>query len=520
MSNLPRRDFLRLLGYGAAGSFLTGCVGITHANRIPARPNVLFLAVDDLKPMLGCYGDPLIKTPNIDRVASRGMMFGNNHCQQAVCGPSRASLLTGMRPDQTQVWDLKTLIRDINPDVVTLPQHFKNNGYQSIGMGKIFDPRSVQGTALDDPASWSAPYFHPHADAESERGYRDSQVVKRLRELTAQAKVNGIKGYKNIMKHIGYLPATECIDVPDDAYYDGKLATHAVKTLNQLSKNDTPFFMAVGFKKPHLPFVAPKKYWDMYQREEMQLTRWQKMPQSAPTIGFQDSWELKSTYDVAREGRQPQDVQRRMIHGYHACVSYIDTQVGKVLDALDASGKADNTMIILWGDHGWHLGDHGMWCKHTNFEQATRSPMIISAPWISQKGTRTQMPTEFVDIYPTLCDLTGLPKPAHLAGDSLLPVLNDPTKTIKQAAISQFSRWSDDKKPVMGYALRTKRYRYIEWVQKPYRKGAKSGKVIAHELYDYQVDPDETCSFTDDPAYAQVIGEMQVLARKHWAVTP
>ncbi|HAI11862.1 MAG TPA: iduronate sulfatase [Phycisphaerales bacterium] len=387
-------------------------------------------------------------------------------------------------------------------------------------MGKIFDPRSVQGTALDDPASWSIPHFHPRADAESERGYRDPQVVKRLRKLTAQAKAKGIKGYKNIMKHIGYLPTTECVDVPDDAYYDGKLAKHAVNTLTELSKDDAPFFMAVGFKKPHLPFVAPKRYWDMYQREEMELASWQKMPQSAPDIGFQDSWELRGIYDVPTQGDLPQDMQRRMIHGYHACVSYIDAQIGKVLDALDASGKAENTMVILWGDHGWHLGDHGMWCKHTNFEQATRSPMIISAPWISSKGTSTQMPTEFVDIYPTLCDLAGLPKPTHLAGESLLPVLNDPSKIIKQAAISQFSRWSEDGEPVMGYALRTQRYRYIEWVQKPYRKGAKSGKVIARELYDYQVDPDETRSFTDDPTYAQVIGELQVLARHHWAVTP
>ena len=248
MSNLPRRDFLRLLGYGTAGSLLTACTGIKPSQSHPGKRNVLFIAVDDLKPMLGCYGNKRIKTPNMDRLAAPGMTFLNNHCQQAVCGPSRASLLTGMRPDQTRVWDLKTRIRDINPDVVTLPQHFKQHGYKSIGLGKIFDPRSVQGTALDDPASWSIPHFHPRADAESERGYRDPQVVKRLRKLTAQAKAKGIKGYKNIMKHIGYLPTTECVDVPDDAYYDGKLAKHAVNTLTELSKDDAPFFMAVGFK--------------------------------------------------------------------------------------------------------------------------------------------------------------------------------------------------------------------------------------------------------------------------------
>lgn len=518
MTPCKRRDFLRILGYGAAGTLLSSCTSTSQATQSSAKPNVLFIAVDDLKPMLGCYGDKRIKTPNIDRLASRGMTFLNNHCQQAVCGPSRASLLTGMRPDQTQVWDLKTLIRDINPDVVTLPQYFKQNGYEAVGMGKIFDPRSVQGIALDDPASWSRPYFHPNAEPDSERGYLDPVVVKRLRELTEDAKEKGIKGYKQLLKHIGYLPTTECIDVPDDAYYDGKLANHAVETLGELAADDKPFFLAVGFKKPHLPFVAPKKYWDLYQREDMELASWQKMPVNAPGIGFQDSWELRGTYDAPLSGPLPDDMQRRMIHGYHACVSYVDAQIGKVLNALDTSGKAANTMIVLWGDHGWHLGDHGMWCKHTNFEQATHSPMIISAPWLADKGAVTTMPSEFVDIYPTLCDLATLPKPTHLAGDSLLPVLMNPNTKIKQAAVSQFSRTADGGKPAMGYAIRDERYRYIEWVQKDYRKGEKAGPVVGRELYDYQVDPQETRSFVDDPAYADVLKRMQSLARKHWDI--
>jgi arylsulfatase A-like enzyme len=520
MLELKRRDFLRALGASATASWMFSPTPSWAKSTSQTKRNVLFIAVDDLKPMLGCYGDKRIKTPNIDRLASRGMTFLNNHCQQAVCGPSRASLLTGMRPDQTKVWDLQTLIRDINPDVVTLPQHFKNNGYESVGMGKIFDPRSVQGVVLDDPASWSGPYPHPQRNPDSEHGFCDPQTVKRLREKFTSARDNGIKGYMKIMKHIGGIPTTECYDTADDSYDDGKVANMAVNSLNKFVTSDKPFFLAVGFKKPHLPFVAPKKYWDMYNRQDMELADWQKMPLNAPEIGFQDSWELKAVYDVPKNGLLPDDLQRQMIHGYHACVSYIDAQIGKVLDALDASGQADNTMIVLWGDHGWHLGDHGMWCKHTNFEQATHSPLIISAPWLKQKATQTNMPTEFVDIYPTLCDLAGLDKPSHLSGTSLLPVMNDPTLHIKDVAVSQFSRWSDDNKPVMGYAIRNERYRYIEWVKKDYRKGDAAGPVIARELYDYEVDPHETRSFLDDPKYADIVKQMQSQARKYWQVTP
>ncbi|MAX23585.1 MAG: sulfatase [Phycisphaeraceae bacterium] len=519
MLQFKRRDFLRVLGASATASLLHSPAASWARSPQPAKRNVLFFAVDDLKPILGCYGDQRIKTPNIDRLAERGMTFLNNHCQQAVCGPSRASLLTGMRPDQTKVWDLKTLIRDINPDVVTLPQHFKQNGYESVGMGKIFDPRSVQGVALDDPASWSGPYPHPKSNPDSVHGFCEPSTVKRLREKMQDAREKGVKGYHKIMRHIGGIPTTECYDTSDDAYADGRIANMAVDKLKQFATSDKPFFLAVGFKKPHLPFVAPKKYWDLYKRQDMQLADWQKMPLNAPEIGFQDSWELKAVYDVPKTQLMPEDLQREMIHGYHACVSYIDAQVGKVLDALDASGKADNTMIVLWGDHGWHLGDHGMWCKHTNFEQATRSPMIISAPWLKAKGQSTTMPTEFVDIYPTLCDLAGLEKPTHLAGTSLLPVLNDASKHIKDAAVSQFPRHTEDRQPAMGYAIRNERYRYIEWVQKDFRKRDAPGPVIARELYDYEVDPHETRSFLDDPKYADVLRQMQALARKHWPIT-
>jgi len=424
------------------------------------HPNVLFIAVDDLKPMLGCYGNDQIKSPNIDELAARGTMFTNAHCQQAVCGPSRASLLTGLRPDTTKVWDLKTLIRKNLPDVVTLPQYFKQNGYESIGIGKIFDPRSVDGRRKMDEVSWSKPYLHAEYAADATFGYLNPDWVKHIKQKQAEVRAKGHKGYDKILKLIGKKP-TDMADVPDEAYQDGAMALMAVDQIKQLSKQDKPFFLAVGFKKPHLPFNAPKKYWDLYDRDSLDLAEFQQMPDGAPGYAFQDSWELRS-YMVPKKGRLPDDQQRELIHGYYACVSYIDAQVGKLIDALQEAGVADNTVIVLWGDHGWHLGDHGMWCKHTNYEQATRAPLIFYSPRIGKAGNQTKSIVEFVDIYPTLCELAGLPVPKGLQGVSLTPVMEDANVAVKPVAVSQYPR-KYEHGYVMGYTLRDRRYRYIEW---------------------------------------------------------
>ena len=479
------------------------------------KPNVLFIAVDDLKPLIGCYGDTRIKTPQIDRLASQGTVFLNAHCQQAVCGPSRASLLTGLRPDTTKVWDLKTKMRDITPDILTLPQHFRANGYEAVGLGKIFDPRCVDGGKWCDKPSWSRPYIHVENNPDSEMGLLNKKFVDRAR---AMKKKLGRKGadWGSLKKALGGMPPFEgSEDVPDEAYGDGMLAKTAVGLVAELSAAGKPFFLAVGFKKPHLPFVAPKKYWDLYRRDEIEVAKFQKMPAGAPGFHFQDSWELKNgSYSLVPRGPGllPIDMQREMIHGYMACVSYIDTQIGKVLDALEANGVAGNTIVVLWGDHGWHLGDHGMWCKHTNYEQATRAPLIIARRANGGKPAKSSSPVEFVDIFPTLCDLAGLPKPAVLEGTTLLPVLDNPKAHVKEAAVSQYPRRSG-RNALMGYAFRDERYRYVEWLP----RGEASAKPVASELYDYREDPLETKNLASDPARAEVLGRMQTLARKFHA---
>lgn len=482
---------------------------IPHSS-FAAKPNVLFIAFDDLKPLMGCYGDQVIKTPNMDRLAARGTLFLNAHTQQAVCGPSRASLLTGLRPDTTKVYDLKTRIRSILPDVVTLPQHFRSNGYETVGMGKIFDPRSVDSRNNDDPASWSRPYVH----TDSKKGVAGFLNAEFVAKAKAAMKAKGIQGGNTdaLKEAVGGFPPTEGEDVADTDYEDGELAEVAVAHVKELAAREKPFFLAVGFHKPHLPFVAPKKYWDLYQRDAISIARFTTLPAGAPEIAFQDSGELKNgSYSADVVPRGPgllsEPLQCQLIHGYMACISYVDAQFGKVLDALDASPAAKNTIIVLWGDHGWHLGDHGMWCKHTNYEQATRVPLMIARPGDAGAGGRSQSPVEFLDIYPTLCDLAGITAPKELQGASLVPIMDDPRASVKPAARSQYPRGSE-KNTTMGYAWRDERYRYVQWMQvnKP------DAAPVATELYDYEKDPDETRNLVSDPAYAEVLARFVKMA--------
>lgn len=467
------------------------------------KPNILFISADDLKPILGCYGDTSIITPNIDRLAAQGTTFLNAHCQQAVCGPSRASLFSGLRPDTTQVWDLKTRMRDNIPDVVTLPQHFKDNGYESIGMGKNFDPRSVDGREKEDPQSWSRPYVLIEDNSKSQMGFLSPEFVARAKKAKSENKGD----WDAMKKALGGTPAVEIDqDVPDNAYKDGKLADVAIEHLAELSKSDKPFFLAVGFQKPHLPFVAPKKYADLYSREDITLAEFQQMPEGAPDIAFQDSWELKNgsyTETAGVEGLLEESKQRELIHGYMASVSYIDAQVGKLLDALEENGVAENTIVVFWGDHGWHLGDHGMWCKHTNYEQATRVPLIITKTAKAGVAAKSNSPVEFVDIYPTLCDLAGLPKPDVLEGTSLAPILEDPSTSVKDFAVSQYPR-GNGKKEVMGYSFRDERYRYTRWAP-----SSDPAAIESEELYDYTTDPLETKSLINSPEAAEILKTMR-----------
>lgn len=461
--------------------------------------NVIFIAVDDLKPLLGAYGDKFAITPNIDRLAARGVTFTNAQCQQAVCGPSRASLLTGMRPDVTQVWDLKTLIRDKNPDIVTIPQYFQNEGYETVGMGKIFDPRSVD-KGLDEK-SWSVPYLMPDVDdeqyGEQEGHYQSPENKAKFKALRKEGEAKGLTGGKlNAYVRNGNKPTTESLEIADEGYFDGMLAAEAINQLQTLAKGTKPFLLCVGFKKPHLPFVAPKKYWDLYNRDEMPLAQFQKQAKGTVKLSYHNSGELNSYTDIpaayGEDGLINKEKQRELIHGYYACVTYIDAQIGKVLDELVTQGLVENTSIVLWGDHGWHLGDHGLWNKHSNFEQATRSPLIFASNSMKQ-GVINESPVEFVDIFPTLCDLSGLEKPDYLQGKSLRPILEGTEKKVKPFAVSQYPRAKN-----MGYALRNDRYRYVAW----YKDGDTSdpGNILVKELYDYKKDPLETVNLVSSNA--------------------
>lgn len=490
------------------GAFsLLGCLGEaksksalnTHHQK---HLNVLFIPVDDLKPRLGCYGDTTIHTPNIDRLANNGMVFLNNSCQQAICGPSRASLLTGLYPDDTRVWDLKTKMRKVNPDILTIPQYFKQNGYVTAGIGKTFDPRCVDD--LLDSLSWSIPYVKvnsvQYANPDVIAAYKKAEKLVRGRNFEVDYERQEAK-----VKLGGPLcrPSTECMDVPDETYADGAIAKAALELLDELESFDKPFFLSVGFLKPHLPFVAPKKYWDLYDPEQIFLEKWQKKALNGPDIAYKGLWELKQYSDI--EGKLPLDTatQRRLIHGYKAAISYVDAQIGLLLDKLEELGLDQNTVICLWGDHGFHLGDHGMWTKHTNFEQAVRAPLIISSP--SFKAGKTDAPTEFVDLFPTLCELVGLDVPFHLPGESLVPLMKDPSPSVRFAALAQYPRYKKDLGPVMGYTLRSKRYRYVKWLAINYRNGERTGQLVATELYDYLKDPLETVNLAEDPKYKDVV---------------
>ncbi len=502
-----------------------------------SKPNILFIAVDDLKPILGCYGNTLVKTPNIDRLAKMATVFNSNYCQQAVCGPTRASIMTGKRPDNTGVWDLKTRMRDVNPDILSLPQHLITQGYSTQGIGKIYDNRCVD-KQMDAP-SWSVPYYnyfkteeryYPKELGVPLNGQYQSPLSKELAaKFRKEAQDKGMNE-KEIDDYVSksVKPAVECVDVPDNAYNDGANALRAIEILEKLKSEVQPFFFAVGFSKPHLPFVAPKKYWDLYKREDMPVAAFQEQPKNSVDVAFHNSGEIRAYTDIPpllsfTDQKDygltlPLDKQKELIHGYYAAISFMDAQVGKVLDKLDAFGLTKNTIIVLWGDHGWHLGDHNLWCKHTNFEQATRTPLIISAPGIVP--TTSDAPSEFVDVFPTICDLAGVNIPETVDGKSLKPLMNKSAQSVKEFSISQYPRSGTKSETerqgyasskVMGYSLRDKRYRYTMWMSNDFRSTQpfNADLIVGTELYDYDKDPDETVNVAEDTAYKSVSKDLK-----------
>jgi iduronate 2-sulfatase len=434
------------------------------------RPNVLFIAVDDLRPQLGCYGKRQIHSPNIDALAERGMLFERTYCQQAICMSSRASLLSGYRPDKHGIFKNGPLYECV-PDCLSLNRHFEAKGYETISLGKIYHHRS------DEKKGWRREAYHPKGGWEG-RGYLAPESVAAVREYTEKHPK---------AKRRGMGPAFEAPDVPDSAYPDGMIADRAIEEINR--KRESPFFLAVGFKKPHLPFNAPRKYWNLYDADTIDLADNPFPPEGMPRQALTTWTELRGYAGMPKEGPMPDAQARALIHAYYACISYVDAQIGRVLDELGRLGLRENTIIILWGDHGWKLGEHGMWCKHTNFEVDTHVPLIISAPGMKARGCRTRALTEFLDIYPTLCDLAGLDKPAHLEGLSMAPLLDDPDLKWKEAAYSQYCRGSS-----MGYSIRTDRYRYTEWR----RAGDKQPDAV--ELYDHETDPAENRNIAAEAA--------------------
>ena len=461
-------------------ALLAGATLLTSLQAAEARRlNVLFIAVDDLRPEMAASGSDLVKTPNLDRIAARGTTFERAYCQQAVCSPSRSSLMTGRRPDATRVWDLETHFRKALPDAVTVAQYFKNNGYHSQGMGKIFHG------GFDDAPSWSVPWNTPKAPT-----YASAAAQKEQTDPANKNKKGKLKG-----------PATEQQDVPDDTFVDGKVARLAASTLAELKRQDRPFFLAVGMARPHLPFVAPKKYWDLYDPAKIYEPAFRKLPAGAPAFVGHNNSELKSYSDIPDLGPIDDQTARHLRHGYYAAISYMDAQVGLVLDALEKEGLADNTVIVLWGDHGWQLGEHGLWHKHTNFELAARAPLIISAPGQKAAGRKSLSLAEFIDIYPTLADLCGLPKPKDVEGVSLKPVLDDAAAKVRPVAISQYPR-SDAGKSLMGYSLRDDRWRLTLW------RDRATNAIHATELYDEVGDPHETVNVAAKPEHAEVIARL------------
>ena len=459
-----------------------------------APRNVLFIMADDFRPELASYGSVAI-TPNLDRLAKRSLQFDRAYCQQAVCNPSRSSMLTGRRPDTLRIWNNSVHFRERNPEVTTLPLWFKEHGYVTRDVGKIFHNwhTKVQG----DPGSWSAPEFLHYAN----HGNDTPQVQGELPPNEA----------KYSPRSYGAVPLDECRDVPDEAYYDGRVAAEAARVLQEIK--DQPFFLAVGFWKPHAPFNAPKKYWDMYDRAKLPALN-PSRPSGAPELAFHQSTEILGP--PAQQKPLTEEQIAEMRHGYYANISYLDAQLGKVLDALEKSGQMENTIITFVGDHGYHIGEHMLWGKTSNFEHDAHVPFFISEPGSKQQGQKTRALAELLDLFPTLVDACQLPKPEGLEGVSLMPIVRGEKTEVKPAAFTQHPRPAYyDREPsgqptAMGYSIRTDKVRYTEW------RDWKTGETVARELYDQSSDPAELENAVEDEKLAEARDEAAALLKKQF----
>lgn len=487
-----------------------------------SKKNILFIAIDDLKPLLSNYGESQMITPNFDRLASLGMSFTNAHVQYAVCGASRASVMTGTNPDTNKVWDLHTDFRDSAPNLISMPEHLINQGYESTGVGKIYHiPSAAKG---HDGKTWSIPHEMPK-NFDSKYGepafnhYQSPLTKAKMVQLTKEAKAKGLKKGGKIRQYVlkRSKPSTESIDVNDEAYNDGLFTQTALNQLEQLESGNKPWFLAVGYQKPHLPFTAPKKYWDLYDRSKIELAKFQQTAEGTPKFAYHSFGELRAYSDIENKLNVgdilPEAKQRELIHGYMACVSYIDAQIGKLLDDLEKRNILDDTVIVLWGDHGFHLGDHTEWCKHSNFEQATRIPFMFAGPGVA-KNQKSHHPVNLVDLFPTIFDLAGVDQHSQTDGKSLVNLLDADAETTIDSDFA-YHQYMRGKK--MGYAIRTNRYRYTEWHDNNYRSynDYNSSKISGRELYDYEKDPLETRNLVKDPAYNATVKLLKEKMKSH-----
>jgi len=438
------------------------------------QPNVLFIAVDDLRPEINSYGATQIKSPYIDRLAAEGISFMHASCNVPGCGASRASLLTGIKPTKNRFINYDTYAQHDVPGAVSLPQHFKNNGYYTISNGKIFHHQD------DMPDSWSENPWRPQGKNGNWRDYVTAENIK-------------IAGSMDDGRAWPY----EWVEADDSIYFDGLLAQKSIRDLKKLKDKDQPFFLAVGFLKPHLPFNAPQKYWDLYPEETVSLPYNYFRPENAPDAAIHNFGELRNYYGVPQQGPVSDEMAKTLIRGYYACVSYTDAQIGKLLNTLDELGLRENTIIILWGDHGWLLGEHTLWCKHSNFNVAMHTPLIISAPGF-QSGIKSDALVEYIDIFPTLCELTGLDLPEQLQGKSFVPLMQDPDKSIKDVIYSRF---------INGESIKTDRYLYTEWYD-------KEGVFYGRMLYDHHIDPDENINISEFPENNALVDSLSKILHK------
>ncbi|MCA9119652.1 MAG: sulfatase [Planctomycetaceae bacterium] len=532
------------MSYRTLFTQITFLLAVVCSARAADKPNMLFIAVDDLRPELGCYGSPIAVSPNLDALAKDGLLFNRAYCQQAICRPSRASLMTGTRPETTGLFHNYVSLRELQPHILTLPQHLIANGYETAYVGKIFHEGDTDeaNSWSRNPVKWvkgikkpAGPYALPE---------NNKMKADNLKEMLAKYGEAARRG-------LAAGPAYEMADVADTDYIDGYNTQLAIATIKEMAANDDkPFFLGMGFRLPHLNWCAPKKYWDLYEPSKIPMAAEVNAPEHGAAMGLHASFELRTRAGIPKIGPIGPELSRTLKHAYLASTSYVDAQIGKLVEALEEAGVRQNTIIVVWGDHGWHLGDMGVWGKATNYEIATRVPLMIWTPDMIARGKRSDALVELVDLYPTLCELAEVPLPSHLEGHSFVPLLDEPGKPWKKAVFSQYpnpalrewaanplsqgmretwfgpliqeveeriiaqqgDKWNRKlfEEHLMGYTMRTDRYRLVVW--RDHRDAGAAPLFV--ELYDHENDPAETVNIAANRP--ELVKELSAQLNEGW----